>query len=183
MTTAKSLNRDKLNEMFEYRDGILLYRKNPNRSVSRIGTRAGWVRPNGYRMVIVDGEEYREHRVIWAMHYGDIEAGQIVDHRDGNESNNTLSNLRAASETYNRLNQRMRKGRKGQYKGVCWDKSRNRWMARLKIGDTTYYIGRFDTAEEAAIAYDNKARELCPEYTTLNFPVAGERSAHTGDIV
>lgn len=183
MTKSKSLNAKRLHEMFEYINGELLYRQNPGRLVSRIGTRAGWIRPNGYRMIIIDGEEFREHRVIWVMHYGDIDNNYVIDHIDGNECNNVISNLRLVSETTNRLNQRMRKDSLSPYKGICWDTSRNKWMVRLKIGAKTHYLGRYNTAEEAAIVYDEKLREIGPPHSTFNFPKLGERSAHTGEIV
>ncbi len=35
---------------------------------------------------------------------------------------------------------------------------------------TCYYLGRYATAEEAARAYDAKARELFGGYAYLNFP-------------
>jgi hypothetical protein len=183
MTSAKPLDIQKLKEVFEYKDGALYYKTNPNRSVSRIGTRAGWKsdgRP--YRMVIHDHEEYREHRIIWCLHFGAIPDGYVIDHIDGDPCNNLIHNLRAVPETVNRLNQRMRSNSKSPYKGVCWDKERKKWMARLRVNKTQYNLGRFDTAEEAAKAYDAKVREVCPGDATVNFPLTGERSVHTGEI-
>ena len=63
-----------------------------------------------------------------------------------------------------------------QYRGVCWDKQRNKWRAtirkpsfvdpkRLKIT-----IGMFDNEVDAAKSYDTKAKELYGALAKLNFP-------------
>lgn len=59
--------------------------------------------------------------------------------------------------------------------GVYWHKSSinpkySKWDTHIKYEGKRIYIGRFDTAEQAASAYDAKAKELFGELAKLNFP-------------
>lgn len=54
------------------------------------------------------------------------------------------------------------------YRGVS--SSKNRWQARMRYQKKDIYMGTFDTREEAARAYDAKARELFGDAAILNFP-------------
>jgi hypothetical protein len=73
------------------------------------------------------------------------------------------------------------RSKKGQaltsrYKGVCWDKRRELWVAQIVRDKKHRHIGRFERETDAARAYDEAARELFGEkYAWLNFPDAGER--------
>jgi len=44
------------------------------------------------------------------------------------------------------------------------------WNAQITVDKRNTYLGRFDTSEEAARAYDAKARELYGDTARLNFP-------------
>jgi hypothetical protein len=57
-----------------------------------------------------------------------------------------------------------------RFKGVCWDKRRERWIAYIKKEQVSRYLGRFDGEIAAAEAYDEAARELFGEHARLNFP-------------
>jgi AP2 domain len=50
-------------------------------------------------------------------------------------------------------------------KGVSYDKGRNKYVAQITYKKKNYYIGRYDTIEEAKIAYDKKRAELLEEMT------------------
>lgn len=43
--------------------------------------------------------------------------------------------------------------RTSRFAGVCWDASRQKWMAKIKVAGRTKNLGRFDEEEEAAGAY------------------------------
>jgi hypothetical protein len=97
-----------------------------------------------------------------------ITGWRFVDHVDHNGLNNRRSNLRAATKAQNAANERKRPGCSSQYKGVVWH--RNRWQARIEIGDEYRYLGRFVSEEEAARAYDAAAVTAWGQYANPNFP-------------
>lgn len=70
---------------------------------------------------------------------------------------------------------RVAKGRSG-YRGVWYDESRKKFAAALGHGSTRRRLGRFDTAEAAARAYDAAARKIYGPLAALNFPREGENS-------
>jgi len=55
-----------------------------------------------------------------------------------------------------------RRGMSGtsQYKGVVWNKSRNKWQASICKGGDQRHLGRFADELAAATAYDNASEEL-----------------------
>jgi hypothetical protein len=47
-----------------------------------------------------------------------------------------------------------------KYKGVYWDKFRNKWNSRISHNHKTIHVGRFDSEKEAAKQYDLAAVKL-----------------------
>ena len=106
------------------------------------------------------------HRLVYGAGPNDI-----VDHSDGNGLNNQRWNLRLVTDSQSQSNRgKQRNGRTSKYKGVFWDKSRNRWSATIHYDHHTTALGRYQTEEDAAQAYDTAATELFGAFARLNFP-------------
>lgn len=105
------------------------------------------------------------HRVILEVTNPKI----LVDHQDHNGLNNQRNNIRQCDAVENSRNRRSRKNKTSKYLGVYKRKRLNRWIAQIETIDKKIEIGRFDTEEEAARAYDKKASELFGEFANLNF--------------
>lgn len=63
---------------------------------------------------------------------------------------------------------RSSKNKKVNFRGVSENK--NGYFARITKDKKVYYLGTFNTGEEAAIAYDKKSYELYGKKALLNFP-------------
>lgn len=96
--------------------------------------------------------------------------GFQVDHKDRNGLNNKRNNLRLATCAQNSQNKRKRKNSASLYKGVWFYVKYNTWRALIRIKNKLKIIGRFNTEEEAARAYDYEALKHFGEFARLNFP-------------
>ncbi len=91
-----------------------------------------------------------------------------VDHADCNKLNNNIANLRFATYAENNTNRSKKQNSTSSYKGVCFDKNRNKWIAHVGIIGVTKYLGRFQTEKDAAKAYNEAATHHFGEYAKLN---------------
>lgn len=93
------------------------------------------------------------------------------DHIDHNGLNNQRSNLRIATHGQNAQNRRSSKNSTSKYLGVHWDnhtRSIKKWKSKIRINNRDYFIGRYISESEAALAYNIKAKELFGEFANLN---------------
>ena len=96
-------------------------------------------------------------------------AGMLVDHINGNGLDNRRGNLRLATPSQNVCN-RVTTSASG-YRGVEAIPDRSKpWRACLYKGKKRTEVGTFDTAEEAARAYDAAAAARYGAFAKLNFP-------------
>lgn len=117
----------------------------------------------GYLQVVIEGEQYLAHRLIWKMMTG-IDPVQ-VDHKDG--LSNKWDNLRHATMAENCKNRRVSRNNRSGVKGVSWETARRKW--RAVIGSQQglsglQWFGRFDTLEDAKRAIEAKRLELHGEF-------------------
>lgn len=114
-----------------------------------------------------DGTQWTQRMHTLIM---DLPEGMEVDHRDRNGLNNQRHNMRAATRWQNAANMVMPQGENGSgYRGVDQLPS-GRWRVKISCNMRVQHVGVFDTAEEAARAYDTAAKELHGEFAILNFP-------------
>lgn len=94
--------------------------------------------------------------------------GLVIDHINGDTLDNRKSNLRICTQAQNTANGRGSKNSTSSYKGVSWDTERSRWAACICPGNKKIYLGRFRTQEEAALAYNEAAKDIFGEFARLN---------------
>lgn len=92
-----------------------------------------------------------------------------VDHIDRDGLNCQRENLRVCTNHQNSHNSRSRGGA-SQYKGVTWDRDKQKWRARFIVSGRRKSLGYFGEEIEAALAYDAAAREHYCEFAHCNFP-------------
>jgi hypothetical protein len=106
------------------------------------------------------------HRVIT-----NAPKGMDVDHINGNGLDNRRSNLRVCTRTQNQQNIHVTHNKHG-YKGVEQQRG-GKYRANIYFDGKRLITRGFNTPEEAARAYDKKARELFGEFAWVNFPIKG----------
>jgi len=102
-------------------------------------------------------------------------AGDMVDHANGNLMDHRMCNLRVCSRQQNGMNMRIQRDTITGFKGVCYMPRPGNYQAYIKITGKKKHLGCFDTANEAAEAYDVAARGIFGEFACVNFPAGDER--------
>jgi hypothetical protein len=129
-----------------------------------LGKEAGSV-ATGYRMIRIDGQKYKAHRLAWLYVYGEIPALEI-DHKNGNKLDNRIANLRLATNSQNQANKNRVSGKKTP-KGVRLLAS-GKYQARISFDGRLFCIGTYETESEAVSAYFCKASEHYGEFARIS---------------
>jgi len=146
---------------YDSETGEFHWQERVSRSV-RVDDIAGLTNRDGYRRITIEGRMYQAHQLAWLYMMGKW-CSVMIDHRDGNPSNNRWTNLRPASVSQNNANRRLHRNNKCGFKGVV----RNRWgrfIASIYKNGQRRHLGMFATAEEAHAAYVAAARKLFGEF-------------------
>lgn len=117
---------------------------------------------DGYAISV--GYRYKMHRLIMG-----VSPSKIIDHVNGIKIDNQKNNLRVVSAWQNCCNSKHKTG-SSNYRGVNKANSKKeRWEACISSNNKQIHLGTFATPEDAARAYDKKAKELRGIYAVLNF--------------
>ena len=103
-------------------------------------------------------------------------SGIQVDHVNGNTLDNRKENLRFVTDSQNHANLQRTSAYSG-FKGVHIDRRTGKFRANIGYKNRILYIGTYNTAEEAARAYDLYAIDLFGEFAFLNFKREGYNGA------
>lgn len=159
------LSRNDLMELLDYdpTTGIFVWKVRTSDRI-RIGNVAGSFR-SGYRIIRIKGSIYHAHRIAWLFVHGTWPSHDI-DHINLVRDDNRISNLREATRSENLRNVAIRDINKSGLKGVSSNK--RQYMARICVHGKTFYLGTFDTPEEAHAAYVAASLEHHGEYGRLS---------------
>jgi HNH endonuclease len=120
----------------------------------------------GYLKSPIFNVTFRAHRVAWALFYGAWPIGQI-DHINMDRADNRIHNMREASNGQNNRNRGVQSNNQTGYKGVFYDKRREKYVANLVVDGKLYRGGAFLDVEDAAASYANLCREHHGEFSRL----------------
>ena len=115
--------------------------------------------------------ERKPHSGLVRMHRKILGCGpkEEGDHINHNTLDNRRNNLRKSTRLQNGSNQKISVANSSGYKGVSWNKLRNKWRVQLKFRQKEVWIGYFTDAKEGAKAYDAAAKQYFGEFAHLNF--------------
>ena len=109
------------------------------------------------------GKKLYMHRVV----SGAIQ-GEVIDHINRNTLDNRGINLRKCTKSENAMNRGAQGNNSSGYKGVSFDKSRNKWSVDIWIAGKKNTLGRFPSKNDAARAYNLAARMYHGEFAYTN---------------
>ncbi len=143
---------EELNKYIRYEPDLgLLYwkilRKYPNKVK---GNLAGYVSSTGYLHIEFKGHIYMGHVIGWVLTYKNRTAN-LIDHINGNKSDNRLCNLREVTVRENGQNRV--EHRNGKLVGTQYRKRSNTWESWIEIAKKRFYLGNYKTELEAHKAY------------------------------
>lgn len=159
--TLRGFTKEDFLKVFDYNKdtGELFWKITTGRAVK--GKRAG-APHNGYLRTRVETVRLYVHRVVFFLEHGEVPTQ--VDHIDLNKQNNKIENLRAATARQNCGNVAVKSWNKTGFKGVWTCPNTGAYCAQINFKGKKTYLGRFDTAEEAAAAYTKAAQEKFGEF-------------------
>jgi hypothetical protein len=108
---------------------------------------------------------FQMHRLVLGLRPDDPRQG---DHINRDRRDNRRANLRVATAAENAQNVPARPNT-SPYRGVHWDSTRGKWMARVKIDRKHVCLGRYDDELEAA--------RVAAEYRAEHMPFSLEAAA------
>ena len=127
----------------------------------RAGDKAGCLLASGYVSIGFEGKSLKAHRLAFVLVTGAWPVG-VVDHIDGNKSNNRWGNLRDVARQVNAQNQLRahRSNRTSGLIGASFHGKSGRWAASISINSKSRHLGLFDTAQAAHEAYLTSKRAI-----------------------
>ena len=149
--------------MYEPDTGVLSWKEHPDGKPNWDKLHAG--RPisgkdkYGYlRAMVSYGTKWKNyifaHRICYFIYHGYVP--KIIDHIDGDRTNNRINNLRGADEKINAWNRASKDEAISKGVSVVQPKTPNcktAYAARITHNEIRYYLGCYDTPDEAAAAY------------------------------
>ena len=129
-----------------------------------------------------DGKKYRKtvHQLVMAAFNPNFKYGMIVNHIDGDKTNNSITNLEitttSANEVHKYAHALGKKAGKSKYWNVHTihpkykDTVYTGYVAKVKVNNKAIYLGQFKTEVEAAKAVDQYWDSIGDTQHLRNFP-------------
>ena len=108
------------------------------------------VNGQGYRSGKINDVKLLAARVIFKL-MTDTEP-EMIDHIDGNRTNNSWVNLRSVSAAENQRNMKKFTTNKSGVTGVSWESARNKWRVSIGRNSKSINLGYFDCINDAISA-------------------------------
>ena len=166
------MKQETLRLLFFYNRGHLYWKPRPLEAFKKYSAYVMWNRryalkpagsPNkrGYIRIGIAKKYYMAHRLIWLYHRGWLP--EALDHKNGNPSDNRMSNLRPATQTQNRWNSRRRISTTTNIKGV-YRRPSGHYEAHICADYKRIHLGTFKAKKDAIRAVAQARKDLHREF-------------------
>jgi hypothetical protein len=163
MKRVDKLTYERLVELVNYDpvSGIFTWKKVTNRSIVPNTECKGSI-VGGYKVIGIDGVKYYLARLAWMyMTKSFPEKGLVIDHINGDKTDNSFKNLRSCSQQLNCMNRRKPSVRnKSGFLGVTFHKRCGLYQAQIHVNGKRISLKYYPTAEEAHDVYLKAKSEL-----------------------
>ena len=141
----------------------------------KAGSWSGGINGGGSYITSLNSKRMKVHRIIYQLHFNDLEDSDHIDHIDGNPRNNSIKNLRKVDRSTNMRNRKMCTSNKSGVTGVKYYERAGRspyWTAECNIGNNVKMRKQFcvkkygyEEAKEMAISERERMMELAGDYS------------------
>lgn len=126
----------------------------------------GSVTKKGYVKIKLNQVQYLAHRLAFLYMEGRWPK-DLMDHINGNRSDNRWENLREANRFQNSRNRKLDCQNTTGFKGVVFCCRNKKYRSRIKINGVRKELGWFRTPEEAHAAYCQAAQEYHGDFANF----------------
>ena len=155
------LTANQVRDLFEFdrSTGVIKWRvTGPGRRLDRL---AGSKDRHGYLQTRVGGRIYFNHRLVWLFVHGHWPEN-VIDHINGNTTDNRIENLRDVPRKTNQENQRKAaaSNKTTGLLGASLHKKTGKYVAAIQTDRKTKYLGLYATPDQAHAAYLSAKHQL-----------------------
>lgn len=119
----------------------------------RAGCATGWANERGYVNISLLGKNRLAHRLAFIHFHGRFPSN-LIDHINGDTSDNRIANLREVDICQNGYNRKLGRNNSSGRVGVHYVKARGEFRADIKVGRERKILGHFTTFDEACVVRD-----------------------------
>lgn len=149
MPKEHTITPENVRQIFDYNPdtGELKWKKKISYKI-RVGDNVGCLTKRGYLLTKYKYRRYFNHTIIWIFSHKKY-PNYVIDHIDGNKTNNKIENLRDITVRDNVSNQKIH--REGKLLGSR--KTKYGFCSYIRSKEKIIYLGSFKTEIEAHEAY------------------------------
>lgn len=126
-----------------------------------------------YWFVKVSQNRFAAHCIVYALVNNDADlSGYEIDHIDRDRENNSPVNLRKVTASQNQMNRRKQKNNKSGSVGVSFVRRSNKWRADIHKQGKQFFLGFFQTKEQAIAARKEATLTLHGQHAATNLTYA-----------
>lgn len=156
------ITHEELSKIFIYDGRNLLWRNTLGPKIIK-NKKAGFINDSGYIVVGYKNKLYRAHRIIYYMLTG-INSTEQIDHLNKDRIDNRIENLRISNQSSNQINAGIKSNNKSGVTGVCYDKSRGKWVVQIQDKNKKSIRKRFLSFRDA-VEYRYKLEKELSHYS------------------